>query len=199
MSPKKPGQLRAPFVAGHPALDFLNTRTRVNEDLEDLLQSDEDVLIWLEQSGFAKSTGNAPAEYSNLLASARLLRESIRDLVEKRKTRRRGDPSVLNTFLAASPSYRQVVWGRSNKLQISRERQQKTAESILTPIAEAAADLLATTDFELVKHCESESCVRWFFDQTKSHRRRWCSMELCGNRHKVAAYRARRRHRRSSS
>jgi predicted RNA-binding Zn ribbon-like protein len=35
----------------------------------------------------------------------------------------------------------------------------------------------------------------WFSDQTKSHQRRWCSMEMCGNRHKVAAYRKRRRSR----
>ena len=198
MSPPKTGKLRALFVAGHPALDFLNTRTRVNENLEDLLQSDEDVLIWLEQAGFPKPTNCDPPECSNLLASARLLRESIRTLVERRKSGRRGDPSIVNTFLAASPSYRQLVWAKSNRLRIDRLRQQATAESILAPIAEAAADLLATADFELVKRCENESCVHWFFDRTKSHRRRWCSMELCGNRHKVAAYRA-RRHRRSSN
>ncbi len=58
---------------------------------------------------------------------------------------------------------------------------------------EAAADLLATGDFTLVKRCEDETCVLWFYDQTKSHHRRWCSTVLCGNRHKVAAYRKRRR------
>jgi predicted RNA-binding Zn ribbon-like protein len=77
-------------------------------------------------------------------------------------------------------------------------RRQETPESILATVAEAAADLLATADFELVKRCEDETCVLWFSDQTKSHRRRWCSMEICGNRNKVAAYRARRRDQRPS-
>jgi len=67
------------------------------------------------------------------------------------------------------------------------------ARGVLGPVAEAAADLLATADFTLVKRCEDETCVLWFSDQTKSHHRRWCSPALCGNRHKVAAYRKRRR------
>lgn len=198
MSRKEPGKLQALFVAGHPALDFLNTRMKVDGDLLDLLQSDEDVLVWLRRAGFPAPTIDIPQPL-DLLGSARMLRESIRTIVERHKTGRREDPSVLNDFLASSPSYRQLVWGKSNKLRINNVRQQKTAKSILAPIAEAAADLLATADFELIKRCENETCVLWFSDQTKSHRRRWCSMELCGNRHKVAAYRARRRGHRSTS
>ena len=72
-------------------------------------------------------------------------------------------------------------------------RRSETPVGILAPVAEAAADLLVTGDFKLVKRCEDEICELWFFDQTKSHHRRWCSTALCGNRHKVAAYRKRRR------
>ena len=129
-----------------------------------------------------------------LLHCARRLRESIRSLVEKRKAGRRGDPSILNSFLAASQSYPQLVWNKSSTPTIDTVRRQDTAESILAPVAEAAADLLITADFKLVKRCEDETCVLWFCDQTKSHHRRWCSMEICGNRHKVAAYRERRRY-----
>jgi len=32
-----------------------------------------------------------------------------------------------------------------------------------------------------------------FYDGGKNNTRRWCSMNLCGNRDKVARYRARRR------
>ena len=44
---------------------------------------------------------------------------------------------------------------------------------------------------ELIRECEHPDCVLWFYDRTKSHRRRWCSMALCGNRHKVAEFRKR--------
>ena len=186
------------FLAGHPALDFLNTRMRVNEDLVDLLQSDEDVLIWLKQAGFSAPTVDGRTGPLALLRSARRLRESIRSLVEQRKTGTRGDPSILNSFLAASQSYPRLVWNKSSALTIDTVRRQDTAESILAPVAEAGADLLTRPDFKLVKRCEDETCVLWFYDQTKSHHRRWCSMEICGNRHKVAAYRARRRYQSAS-
>ena len=193
MSPKESSKSRALFLAGHPALDFLNTRMRVNEDLVDILQIDEDVLIWLRQAGFSAPTISA----GTLLACARRLRESIRSVVEKRKAGKQGDPSILNSFLAASQKYQLLVWNKPSILTIDTVRRQDTAESILAPVAEAAADLLTTADFKLVKRCEDESCVLWFLDQTKSHHRRWCSMEICGNRHKVAAYRE-RRHRRAA-
>jgi predicted RNA-binding Zn ribbon-like protein len=197
LSPKELGRSRALFLAGHPALDFLNTRTRVNDDVVDLLQSDEDVLIWLRQAGFPAPAIDGKIGPSALLRSARRLRESVRSLVEKRKSGKWGDPSILNSFLAASRSYPQLVWRKSTTLTIETVRRQQTAESILAPIAQAAANLLTTADFELVKRCKDDMCVLWFSDQTKSHSRRWCSMEMCGNRHKVAAYRVRDRNRRA--
>jgi predicted RNA-binding Zn ribbon-like protein len=193
VSPKQSGRIRALFLAGHPALDFLNTRMRGDEGLVDLFQSDDDVLSWLKQARFPTPTIDDKPKPLNLLRSAHTLRESIRSLVERRKEGRRGDTSTLNSFLAASRSYPQLIWSNSNKLRIETLRRQESPESILAPVAEAAADLLTTGNFDLVKRCEDLTCVLWFSDQTKSHRRRWCSMEICGNRYKVAAYRARRR------
>lgn len=181
------------FLAGHPALDFVNTRMRVNQETIDVLQSDEDVLAWLEQARLSVPSATVKTEPRALLRSARRLRENIRTLLEKRKAGKRGDPSVLNTFLAAGQSYSRVVWTAGQPPRIESVRQQNTAVSLLAPVAEAAAQLLATSNFKLVKRCEDEACVLWFADQTKSHRRRWCSMDVCGNRHKVAAYRARQR------
>jgi predicted RNA-binding Zn ribbon-like protein len=199
MSPKASRKTRALFLAGHPALDFLNTRMREDEDIVDVFESDGDVLVWLKQAGFPAPAIKDKLEPLDLLGAARMLRESIRSLVERRKQKKRGDPSVLNRFLAADPSYPRLVWGKSNKLRIETVGRQETAESILAPVAEAAADLLTNADFALIKRCEDETCVMWFSDRTKSHRRRWCSMELCGNRHKVATYRTRHRNRRASS
>jgi predicted RNA-binding Zn ribbon-like protein len=193
LSPQAFMNSRALFLAGNPALDFLNTRMRVNHELVDFLQSDRDVIAWLKQAGFPVSADDTEMERFSLLHSARKLRENIRSLVEKRKAGRRGDPSVLNGYLAASQSYSQVVWSKSHSLRIEIVRRQNTSESILAPVAEAAAELLATANFELVKRCEDESCVLWFSDQTKAHHRRWCSTQICGNRHKVAAYRSRLR------
>jgi predicted RNA-binding Zn ribbon-like protein len=178
------------FLAGHLALDFLNTRMRVNGELIDLFQRDEDVLLWLKQAGLSIPELGRAARMS-LLDSARTLRESIRSLVEKRKAGQRGDPSELNRFMSGAQSHPRLVWNKPHSLKIEKIRQKNTVEAVLAPVAEAATDLLATADFRFVKRCDDETCVLWFSDNTKSHHRRWCSMGLCGNRHKVAAYRRR--------
>ena len=159
----------------------------------DYFQHDDDVIRWLELAGLSVPKAGAGATRIPLLISARKLRENIRSLVEKRKAGQRGDPSFLNRFLSNAHSHSRLVWNKPGSLKIEKVRRKNTAEALLGPVAEAAADLLATADFRLVKRCEDETCVLWFSDNTKSHHRRWCSMELCGNRHKVAAYRRRMR------
>jgi predicted RNA-binding Zn ribbon-like protein len=67
------------------------------------------------------------------------------------------------------------------------------AASLLEPVAVALADLLAAGPLDRVKQCEGDGCSLLFCDLTKSHRRRWCSMAVCGNRMKVAAFRARKK------
>ena len=59
---------------------------------------------------------------------------------------------------------------------------------LLWPVAESACDLLCYADLALVKKCENPVCVLFFYDTTKNHSRRWCSMSVCGNRMKVAAH-----------
>jgi predicted RNA-binding Zn ribbon-like protein len=57
-------------------------------------------------------------------------------------------------------------------------------------IAEAVASLLAETDHSRMRKCES--CVVHFLDTSKKGSRRWCSMNICGNRIKVARYQRRK-------
>jgi predicted RNA-binding Zn ribbon-like protein len=166
---------------------------RVSGKLVDFFQRDEDVLRWLKEAGFPVSKIGLDTVPLSLLDSARVLRENIRSLVEKRKAGRRGDPSFLNGLLAEAQSHPRLIWDKPHSLKVDRVRRRDTPEAILAPVAETVADLLATGNFKLVKRCEDETCVLWFSDYTKSHHRRWCSMALCGNRHKVAAYRKRRR------
>ena len=90
--PRPHPKSRALFLAGHPVLDFLNTRMRVNGQLVDLLQREEDVLRWLERAGFPVARIRPDTAPMSLVDAARTLRESIRSLVEKRRAGRRGDP-----------------------------------------------------------------------------------------------------------
>jgi predicted RNA-binding Zn ribbon-like protein len=46
---------------------------------------------------------------------------------------------------------------------------------------------------EHLKLCADETCRSVFYDRSKNHSGRWCSMSSCGNRAKVRAWRERQR------
>jgi predicted RNA-binding Zn ribbon-like protein len=179
------------LVGDHPALDFLNTVARIDGVLVDSLKSDRDVARWLDASGWAVEADLAAIKAGSLLEAAQELRDTIRALVERRKAEKRVDLDTLNAYLAESRSYLKLTREKDGTLRLRRKWKQRNPEEILAPLAESAAGLLANGDFSLVRKCENGDCVLWFYDRTKSHQRRWCSMAQCGNRHKVAAYRKR--------
>ena len=41
------------------------------------------------------------------------------------------------------------------------------------------------------RRCADPTCLTVFYDRTKNHSGRWCSMQSCGNRNKVRAFRER--------
>ena len=99
--------------------------------------------------------------------------------------------AALNRFLADAKSHMALTPDDAGDLHVTRVYGKKTVEAFLAPVAEAVANLLAEGDFDLVRHCEGKACVLWFYDRTKGRRRRWCTSTGCGNRAKVAAFRAR--------
>lgn len=181
------------ILADHPVLDLLNSLSRADAaplSVSDAWHSDADVQHWLRLLGLpAEGADFAEGE---LLAAAIELRETLRELVGKRKRGEPADPARFNAFLRKVASYPQLDWdGQGAHLRHQAVR--PGAEWLLAPLAEQGAQLLAEGDFELVRVCEHPDCTLWFYDRTKSHRRRWCSMALCGNRHKVAEHRKRQR------
>ena len=64
-------------------------------------------------------------------------------------------------------------------------------DDLFAPLAYSTAMLFASADRNRVRKCGQ--CVLHFYDTSKKGTRRWCSMQLCGNRLKVAAYAARQR------
>lgn len=67
---------------------------------------------------------------------------------------------------------------------------------LLAALARSAAELLVEGPQVPIRRCANPLCRLFFYDNSRTHRRRWCSMARCGNRHKVAAFLRRRAHRR---
>lgn len=181
------------LLADHVALDLLNTIERANTTPRDHWQTDADVLAWLKQVALWPGDDRA-APPKGLATAARALREAVRLIVARKADGKAGgnpDLAPLNDALAAGGSHLAVHPVPDGGVRIARIHAAGNAAQCLVPLAEAVADLLAHGDFGRVRQCESDECTLWFYDRTKSHRRRWCSMAVCGNRHKVAAFRKR--------
>lgn len=60
--------------------------------------------------------------------------------------------------------------------------------TVLGVVAEAIHD----GSFRRLKACRADTCHWAYYDGSRNGTRRWCSMDVCGNRTKVRAFRSRR-------
>ena len=179
---------QAPLLADHRALDLLNTEARKDGAVLDYWNTGDAVLRWLERAGISAEAARE-VDRDQLLAQARALRALARRLVAGRKEGKDEDVGALNAYLHAYPSTPHLEQGSDGRLLLTRSVRGDAMASLLGPIAEDLAQLLVEGDFSLVRQCEHPDCVLWFYDRTKAHKRRWCSMALCGNRYKAAQFR----------
>jgi predicted RNA-binding Zn ribbon-like protein len=183
------------MLADDPALDFMNTLAQREGGLIEYLNTNKDVIAWMQAQGYL-DTGDLPALKREVLADvAKSLREVVRKLIAQRKAGKRVDIATLNAYLVHGRYKVHLVRSSDGDLVIRHNYDKDTPEQALTQVAQAAAEVLSTGNFDLIRKCEADDCTLWFYDKTKSHRRRWCSMAVCGNRHKVAAFRERQRSR----
>jgi predicted RNA-binding Zn ribbon-like protein len=78
--------------------------------------------------------------------------------------------------------YRQTAW------QIEFVAREGGLDWLLAAVARSAAELVAEGAKARLRLCANPNCGLFFYDKSRTHRRRWCSMAVCGNRSKVAAF-----------
>jgi predicted RNA-binding Zn ribbon-like protein len=189
------------LVANDPSLDFVNTEVILAGVRTDLLQNFGDLTQWFEQANLASAAEmqrlakvwtDSPEARATLQA-AHALRGVLRNAVERVAGIGR-IPSevagVLGKELQHPRLATEVVQSRGRLRTKPRWLLEKPRD-LLVPVAHYAANFFATADYSAIRKCENPKCILWFYDTTKNHSRRWCSMELCGNRAKAAAFRER--------
>jgi predicted RNA-binding Zn ribbon-like protein len=194
------------LIAGAPGIDFLNSIATPVDERIDWIRDGAGFLDWLRQAMLAPpevltaiKSGAPVRDLDRVAAQARDLRAWFRTFVESH----RGRPIVgkdlrelgpLNRLLERDESFARITSdGTTAKLHIERARPWRSAESLLIPVAEAIAQTIVEEDFRKIKACEGAACTLLFIDRTRAEGRRWCSMEVCGNRAKVSAHRNRSR------
>ena len=189
------------FVGNHLALDFLNTRPVQNGETMELLSDFSALLQWFRAAGLLNSRemGNLQRQ-SGESASARRTLDAMRQFRERLRKEilaweggadvHRATLDELNQLMAAYPMLSKLkAVGNVSSMELWFEPRQP--EDLFAPLAHSAATLFAEADRSRVRKCGQ--CVLHFYDTSKKGTRRWCSMQLCGNRLKVAAYAARQR------
>ena len=115
---------------------------------------------------------------------------SVADALIDRRPVPEGDREVLNE-LAAQPCLVPRLLPGPTRTWVGVQG----ARSVLSSVARDATDLLGGPRAARLKRCEGSRCSLLFVDTSRSGRRRWCSMERCGNRAKATSFRTRRRER----
>ncbi|SSW72543.1 CGNR zinc finger domain-containing protein [Achromobacter agilis] len=180
------------FVGDDLALDFINSEFGVGAAHHECFTDDDAVLAWLNLAGVLPDGIEAPPE--GLMTLALQLREAAKSLLNAARLGREADASVVNHVLEAGRRSKELKWDTANNaFKVVRRRLQESAASLLEPLAQAVVTLLTDAQLDLVRQCEAHDCTLMFHDKTKAHRRRWCSMAVCGNRMKVAAFRSRKK------
>ena len=172
--PRKPPRYDVPNAAPEPlrlVQEFVNTI--------DLEHEREWLTAWLERQGAPPAPGD--------LDHAREVREALRELLYANNGQAvKGDPvATLNPA------------ARAAGLAVDFERQELVPQAggldgALGRVLAVAFTAMADGTWLRLKACRNHGC-RWaFYDYSRNRSASWCSMQLCGNRTKTRAYRARR-------
>jgi predicted RNA-binding Zn ribbon-like protein len=189
------------FVANRQILDLLNTKPVLAEGPTELLSDVRALERWLITSGIVTSakaratlrSWRNSTEAAAFLEQLILFRERLREAV----LRMEGGSSPGEAFIAEvnlllmQHPLPALLHKRDGKVIREKSFELRRPADLWAPIVNATADLLAESDSSRIRKCES--CVVHFFDTSKKGSRRWCSMNICGNKLKVAAYQRRRR------
>ena len=189
------------FIANDPCLDFVNTEVVLVGARTDLLQSFTDLTAWFEQANLpsmpevhrlAKVWGDTP-EAKAAFQAAKALRSVLRNSVERVASAGKV-PSDLADRLEEELQHPRLATDVAHSLGRLKTKPRWVLEKpgdLLVVVAHYAANFFAGADYSAVRKCENPECILYFNDTSKNHTRRWCSMDLCGNRAKVAAFRDR--------
>lgn len=191
------------FVGNYLCLDFINTRIVADGRPVDLLAGLDDLIGWSveadvldqEQARKMLATWRGKGEAADVFVRALKFRDTLRAMTERIVAGRAIPQSIIDSINEAQRGQNSyVVLARVNgKFEKHLSRSFDAPAQLLAPVAESASDLLSEGDLSLVRKCENPRCVLYFYDTTKNHQRRWCSMSGCGNRAKVAAHYRRKR------
>lgn len=166
---------------------FVNTLEKnATRPDEESLDSPEALRSWMEAQGIPPGDDLGPEDVKR----AREFREAMRRLLLSNNVGELDAEALRRLRDAADDGLIRVeihddgeAWARPAK---------EGVPALFARLLAAVADSQCAGTWDRLKACAAEDCQWAFYDSSRNHSRTWCSMEVCGNRAKTRAYRARR-------
>jgi predicted RNA-binding Zn ribbon-like protein len=164
---------------------FVNTRNYLSGG--DLLADAEEATAWLTGQGLL-GTGERIEERER----ERLVefREVLRNLLSAHNGMPGADVQALNDFITSVDL--RVRFGSDGRPGLESAPGGELVERVVGRLLAEVVRAEAEGRWGRLKACSNEEC-RWaFYDASKNRSGRWCTMQVCGARHKMRAYRERK-------
>jgi len=185
-----------PFIAGHVALDFVNTaEERGHPDSGDVLRAPADLVLWGRRYDLlARSIRSSDdrGELRRAIAARELLYDLLSDRVHDRDA---SGADLQRLASLAAEAYRAAILEPASDGQLAWRWSAFELATIRHVAVTAAVDLLSSQSLAALKQCPGDHCGWFFLDTTKRGNRRWCSMSECGQDAKNARRRVPHHHR----
>src|SRR5713226_6360460 len=181
------------FVGGRLALDFVNI-VPVNAGLswDQLIFFLESArIVTPERGGELRALSHSDPQAAELLLhKAQRLGSALRmafDALLHRQRILREWIEPVNEILRITEGHDELVF-TDHDLEIEFVAREGGLDWLLAAVARSAAEIIAEGTRARLRLCANPHCGLFFYDTSRTRRRRWCSMAVCGNRSKVAAF-----------
>jgi predicted RNA-binding Zn ribbon-like protein len=161
--------------------EFVNTRD-IDDDLDDIASPDA-LEKWL--AGHDLATGAANEADVARFAD---VREGLRALMLANNGEPRDEDAVARLDAVAATVPVSVRFGDES---CALEPEGKGLDGALGSILGLVHTAMRDGTFQRLKACREHTCEWAFYDHSRNRSATWCSMEVCGNRAKARAFRAR--------
>jgi predicted RNA-binding Zn ribbon-like protein len=164
---------------------FVNTRNYLSGG--DLLADAEESTAWLTGHGLLGVGEHVGERERECLVE---FREALRSLLSANNGMPGADTQAVNVFITSVDL--RVRFGSDGRPGLESAPGNGLVERVVGRLLAEVVRAEAEGRWSRLKACSNEEC-RWaFYDASKNRSGRWCTMQVCGARHKMRAYRERK-------
>ncbi|KAF0848798.1 CGNR zinc finger domain-containing protein [Nocardia caishijiensis] len=177
-----PPAVRRRFQTGRPCLDLAHTGGEDEFAVWEIVHTPADLGHWLGVILDIPEIATDPADLPTFRTLRAALDRTARGAAESNPPHPT-DIDTINTIARTPPLIPHLTPDASLTYPAP------TAQAALSTLARDAIDLFASPLATRIRVCASDNCALLFVDASRPGRRRWCSMDRCGNLTKVRKYR----------